>query len=149
MIHSHTLKRLGLLLCAGAVAMVAAGCAGSGSTSTLAPQQALIQGEVFYLNRIALPADAQLTVSLNDVSLADAPAKVLSRQEINTAGKQVPISFTLTYDPTQVQANHTYSISARIEQQGQLLYINTEHIGVKLDGTDPQPVRVKVDAVSR
>ena len=148
MIHSHTLKRLGLLLCAGAVAMVAAGCAGKTSAS-LAPQQALIQGEVFYLNRMALPADAQLTVSLNDVSLADAPAKVLSRQEINTAGKQVPISFTLTYDPTQVQANHTYSISARIEQQGQLLYINTEHIRVKLDGTDPQPVRVKVDAVSR
>ncbi|RUS66108.1 hypothetical protein CUZ56_02186 [Saezia sanguinis] len=148
MIHSHTLKRLGLLLCAGAVAMVAAGCAGK-TSAPLAAQQAFIRGEVFYLNRMALPADAQLTVSLNDVSLADAPAKVLSRQEINTAGKQVPISFTLTYDPTQVQANHTYSISARIEQQGQLLYINTEHIGVKLDGTDPQPVRVKVDAVSR
>lgn len=148
MIHSHTLKRLGLLLCAGAVAMVAAGCAGRAS-SPLAAQQAFIRGEVFYLNRMALPADAQLTVSLNDVSLADAPAKVLARQEINTAGKQVPISFTLTYDPTQVQANHTYSISARIEQQGQLLYINTEHIRVKLDGTDPQSVRVKVDAVSR
>jgi putative lipoprotein len=38
-------------------------------------------------------------------------------------------------------------VSARIELNGKLLFINTEHHGVKLDGSDEQPVRIKVDPV--
>src|SRR5690606_14129697 len=39
-----------------------------------------LDGEVFYLQRIALPPTAILSVSLQDVSLADAPAVVLDEQ---------------------------------------------------------------------
>jgi putative lipoprotein len=52
-----------------------------------------------------------------------------------------------TYDPAQVKPGHRYAVSARIELDGKLLFINTEHHGVMLDGSDQQSVRIKVDPV--
>lgn len=43
--------------------------------------KASLDGEVFYLQRIALPPTATLSVSLQDVSLADAPAVTLAEQK--------------------------------------------------------------------
>lgn len=115
-------------------------------SSTPEPSKASLDGEVFYLQRIALPPAATLSVSLQDVSLMDAPAVTLASQNGPVKGN-VPLPFHLSYDPTQVKPGHRYAISARIELNGKLLFINTEHHGVKLDGTDSQPVRIKVDAV--
>jgi len=105
-----------------------------------------LAGEVFYLQRIALPPAATLSVSLQDVSLADAPAVVLAEQKGPIKG-QVPLPFHLSYDPAQVKPGHRYSVSARIEVDGQLIFISTEHHAVNLDGQDPQPLKIRVDAV--
>lgn len=110
------------------------------------PHQASLEGEVFYLQRIALPPAATLSVSLQDVSLMDAPAVTLASQSGPVKGN-VPLPFQLSYDPAKVQPGHRYAVSARIELDGKLLFINTEHHGVRLDGSDPQPVRIKVDQV--
>jgi putative lipoprotein len=104
-----------------------------------------LDGEVFYLQRIALPPEAVLNVSLQDVSLADAPAVVLDEQKGQIKG-QVPLPFHLSYDPAQVKPGHRYSVSARIEVDGKLLFITTENHAVKLDGNDPQPLKIRVDA---
>ncbi len=40
-----------------------------------------LQGEVYYLPRIALPTGCKLIVALNDISLADAPAHVIDVSE--------------------------------------------------------------------
>jgi putative lipoprotein len=109
-----------------------------------APKSSL-DGEVFYLQRIALPPTAILSVSLQDISLADAPATVIDEQRGPVQG-QVPLPFHLSYDPAKVEPNHRYSINARIEVDGKLLFITTENHAVRLDGSDPQPVRVRVDA---
>lgn len=101
---------------------------------------------MFYLQRIALPPAATLSVSLQDVSLADAPAVVLAGQKGPVKG-QVPLPFHLSYDPAQVKPGHRYSVSARIEVDGQLIFISTEHHAVNLDGQDPQPLKIRVDAV--
>jgi putative lipoprotein len=114
------------------------------STPPAAP--ASLDGEVFYLQRIALPATATLSVSLQDVSLADAPAVVLDEQQGQVKG-QVPLPFHLSYDPAQVKPGHRYSVSARIELDGKLLFISTEHHAVQLDGNDPQPLKIRLDAV--
>jgi putative lipoprotein len=111
---------------------------------TPAPKASL-DGEVFYLQRSALPPNAVLSVSLQDISLADAPAKVIDEQRGPVKG-QVPLPFHLSYDPAQVEPNHRYSITARIEVDGELLFITTENHAVRLDGSDPQPVKVRVDA---
>ncbi|RBL66724.1 hypothetical protein C3E98_035965 [Pseudomonas sp. MWU13-2625] len=108
--------------------------------------KASLDGEVFYLQRIALPPAATLSVSLQDVSLADAPAVVLAEQNGPVKG-QVPLPFHLSYDPAQVKPGHRYSVSARIEVAGQLVFITTENNAVKLDGSDPQPLKLRVDAV--
>ncbi|WP_339546456.1 YbaY family lipoprotein [Pseudomonas sp. RA_35y_Pfl2_P32] len=114
-------------------------------TPSSEPKVAL-DGEVFYLQRIALPPTATLSVSLQDVSLADAPARVIDEQKGPVQG-QVPLKFHLSYDPQHVEPGHRYSVSARIENDGKLLFITTEHHAVQLDGKDPQPLHVRVDAV--
>ncbi|MFJ3009660.1 YbaY family lipoprotein [Pseudomonas fluorescens] len=105
-----------------------------------------LDGEVFYLQRIALPPSATLSVSLQDVSLADAPAVVLDEQKGPVKG-QVPLPFHLSYDPAQVKPGHRYSVSARIEVNGELMFITTENHAVQLDGNDPQPLKIRVDAI--
>ncbi|NMZ38555.1 YbaY family lipoprotein [Pseudomonas proteolytica] len=110
--------------------------------------KASLDGEVFYLQRIALPPTATLSVSLQDVSLADAPAVTLAEQKGPVSGKQVPLPFHLSYDPAQVKPGHSYSVSARIELDGKLMFITTERHSVQLNGQDPQPLRLRVDAVA-
>ncbi|AZD06596.1 Lipoprotein-related protein [Pseudomonas chlororaphis] len=118
-----------------------------GACNSMQPaSKASLDGEVFYLQRIALPPAATLSVSLQDVSLADAPAVLLAEQKGPVKG-QVPLPFHLSYDPAQVKPGHRYSVSARIEMAGKLLFVTTEHNGVKLDGSDPQPLKIRVDAV--
>ncbi|AVO57467.1 YbaY family lipoprotein [Pseudomonas chlororaphis] len=118
-----------------------------GACNSMQPaSKASLDGEIFYLQRIALPPAATLSVSLQDVSLADAPAVLLAEQKGPVKG-QVPLPFHLSYDPAQVKPGHRYSVSARIEVAGKLLFITTEHNGVKLDGSDPQPLKIRVDAV--
>ncbi|CAD5198391.1 YbaY family lipoprotein [Pseudomonas sp. FEN] len=118
-----------------------------GACQSMAPSaSAHLDGEVFYLQRSALPPTAVLSVSLRDVSLADAPAVLLAEQKGPVKG-QVPLPFHLSYDPAQVKPGHRYSISARIELDGQLLFISSRHQGVQLNGQDPQPLRIRVDSV--
>ncbi|MCY1422725.1 hypothetical protein D3C76_939770 [compost metagenome] len=131
------MKKLSLIL----LGSLLAAC----SSNPPAPKASL-DGEVFYLQRIALPPAATLSVSLQDVSLMDAPAVTLASQNGPVKGN-VPLPFHLTYDPAQVKPGHRYAISARIELDGKLLFINTEHHGVTLDGNDQQSLRIKVDAV--
>ncbi|UVJ45126.1 YbaY family lipoprotein [Pseudomonas sp. LS1212] len=129
------MKKLSLLL----FSALLAACSSNSPTA-----KATLDGEVFYLQRIALPPAATLSVSLQDVSLADAPAVTLARQSGPVEG-QVPLPFHLAYDPAQVKPGHRYAVSARIELDGELLFINTEHHGVQLNGQDPQPLRIRLD----
>ena len=108
---------------------------------------ASLDGEVFYLQRIALPPAATLSVSLQDVSRMDAPAVTLAEQKGPVKG-QVPLPFHLSYDPAQVKPGHRYAVTARIELDGKLLFMTTEQHAVQLNGQDPQPLRLRVNAVA-
>jgi putative lipoprotein len=71
-----------------------------------------------------------LTVELADVSLQDAPAKVLAEQIISNPGGS-PIPFELSYDPDAIVPNHSYAVQARIEWEGKLLFRNdTRHCAI-------------------
>jgi putative lipoprotein len=125
------------------ILLAVAALLGACSSAPLASKHHL-DGEVFYLQRIALPPTATLSVSLQDVSLADAPAVVLDQQSGPVKG-QVPLPFQLSYDPSQVKPGHRYAVSARIEADGQLMFISTEQHTVQLDGKDPQPLKIRVN----
>ncbi|WP_434677727.1 YbaY family lipoprotein [Pseudomonas sp. R1-18] len=115
-----------------------------GACSVAPPSKANLDGEVFYLQRSALPPNAVLSVSLQNVSRADAAAVVLARESGPIKG-QVPLPFHLQYDPRQVEPGHRYAISARIEADGKVLFTNAAQVPVRLDGTDPQPLRVRLN----
>ncbi|MNR67371.1 hypothetical protein D3C85_1913250 [compost metagenome] len=57
----------------------------------------------------------------------------------------MPLAFNLSYDPLTIEPNHRYSVNARIEVDGKLMFITTENHAVRLDGSDPQPLKVRVD----
>lgn len=71
-----------------------------------------------------LPANAVLRVSLQNVSLADAPAVVISTVDFDLAGEEFPIAYELSYSLGDVVDTNTYSVSARVEAGGDLLMIS-------------------------
>ncbi len=108
-------RRLALVLA------LAASLAGCGSQPTQ------VTGTLTYRQRIALPPDAVATVRLVDASKQDAPSPTLAEQVIDPAG-QVPIAFTLDYDPTSLADGHTVLVQARITAGGELLWLNTSAV---------------------
>ena len=123
---------LGLLL--GTAALT--GCGGS-------PEEASVTGTVTYRQRIALPPEAVLTVRIEDVSKADAPAEVVGEQVIKTEGAQVPIPFAVPYDPSKIIENHRYSLRVRIEDgSGRLLFINDTNVPVITNGNPTEDIEV-------
>ncbi|MHA2858558.1 YbaY family lipoprotein [Vibrio harveyi] len=111
------------------------GCQTSQTTEMESAEASMktITGTVAYRERIALPPHAVVTVALEDVSLADAPAKVLAKQTFETEGKQVPLAFELSYNSNDIKPNHRYSLRARIEVDGKLRFINDTSIPVITD----------------
>ena len=93
-----------------------------------------VTGTITYPGESALPPDALITVRLSDVSLADAPAEVISEQVITAGGQQPPFTFELPYNPRTFDPTRTYAVQVRIESDGQLLYINDTHYGVLTNG---------------
>lgn len=103
----------------------------------------VLTGSVSHRERIALPKDAQVSVVLEDTSIADRAATPLGQAVFATNGKQSPFPFSITYRSDQVQPGRTYSVRARITVGGQLMFTSTGLYSVKLDGTD-LPVSIVV-----
>ncbi|MCC9266159.1 YbaY family lipoprotein, partial [Bacillus velezensis] len=77
------------------------------SASSQRPAVAMpaVTGTVNIRQRIALPHNAVLTVTVSDASLADAPSKVIAQRVTRTEGKQAPFQFELPYNPADIQPN--------------------------------------------
>lgn len=84
-----------------------------------------ITGTVLYRERIVLRSDAIVHVQLQDVSLQDAPAKVLAEVKIPAAGKQVPIEFRIPYTQADINPAHSYAVSATILLKGKMIFTST------------------------
>lgn len=112
-------------------------------------QGPVVQGTVNIRQRIALPPDAILTVTLSDASLADAPSKVISQRAIRTEGQQAPFSFVLPYTADEIQPNARIILSAAITLNGQLLFItDTIHEVINRNGTGADLLLVPVQNTS-
>lgn len=104
--------------------------------ATTPPRSAAsLTGTVTYRERIALPPESRLVVTISDVSLADAPSVTISQNQITTAGNQVPISFTIGYERTLIRPGRTYAVSARIfDAQGELAWITDTRTALPPEG---------------
>ncbi|MDU8498294.1 YbaY family lipoprotein [Pseudomonas syringae] len=103
-----------------------------------------LQGEVYYLPRIALPTGCKLTVTLSDISLADMPATVIDVRETQIT-QQVPLPFELSYAAGRYPVQgRSYALSARIEHDGKLIWINDTVHPVELTNQDQSGLKIKV-----
>ena len=107
---------------------------------------AMVTGTVTYRQRIGLPPNATVVVTLEDVSLADAPATVIAEQTIETTGQQVPIPFSLTYDPAEIKPQHSYGVRAQIFYGDSLRWTSTTAYPVITQGS-PTEVEIEVEPV--
>lgn len=85
---------------------------------------ATITGTVVYRERMLLPEGAVATVRLEDVSLADAPARLIA--ETSVPASTSPTAFSIDYDPARLEAGHTYAWRASILAGDELMFTTTE-----------------------
>ena len=96
-----------------------------------ATESASIKGKITCAAATEIPQGAKLTLSLVDVSRADAAAITLAKVELAEL-KTFPISYELPFDPAKLthKVPNFYALSARIEKEGKLLFINDTRIEV-------------------
>jgi putative lipoprotein len=135
------LRRSTGALAFGGLALLAAPSVGAAQAA------GAVTGEVYYLERVLLPPAAQVNVQLQDVSRADAPAIVVSEQNLTPGGVGPPYAFRLPYDPARIQATNTYVVRAQIRAGDQLLFTSTQSYPVITRGAPTSGVRVLVQRV--
>ena len=105
----------------------------------------LLETEVYYNQKMALPEGAILEVRLEDVSKMDVTSELIStatREIKNTPPYVLQIAF-----PTKlIKVKHRYSLKASIKVDEQLLFISTTNINPFEVGI-ASPIRIKVDEV--
>jgi putative lipoprotein len=109
------MKHLTALLLTALALGVTAGCASRQPPGS--DRGPVVSGTVNYRARIALPADAVLTLRLLDVTRPDAPAIVIAEKSVSNPGNP-PIAFELPYLPGDIRAGRQIVIDARIEVAG-------------------------------
>ncbi|WP_199524115.1 META domain-containing protein [Pseudoalteromonas sp. bablab_jr011] len=128
--------------------LVLTGC-GEDSDAPQAEQSTMktLNTQITYLDRSMLPPGSVLKVQLADVSKMDAKADVISEQEVALKGAP-PYNVALEYDESKIADRHRYSVGARIENQGKLLYISTTHNNPFAEGAQNDVYKVTVSKVS-
>jgi putative lipoprotein len=104
------------------------------STAPAQSSDPMITGTISYMARMALPPDAAVDVRLEDVSLADAPSKLVAENIFALGDKQVPVPFQLPYNATDIQPSHRYSVRANITVNGNRLFTTTDSYPVLTSG---------------
>ncbi|MFY8207426.1 MAG: YbaY family lipoprotein [Arenimonas sp.] len=121
------------ILCLPVLLMLAA-CTGKEKAMPEAPAQAHVTGSATYRERMMLPPQAELTATLEDVSLADAPSVTLGEVRMQT-DHAPPYAFKIPYDPARIQPQNVYAVRVRIMLDGKLLMISDTHTPVLTRGS--------------
>ena len=106
-------------------ALVLAACA---ATPDMTTGTTVVNVTATYRERIMLPPGHVLTVRVEDVSLADAPAKIIAETSESLTGAP-PYRVTLGFPTSQIDPRHTYAARAEIhDAAGALVFVtDTRH----------------------
>jgi putative lipoprotein len=110
-------------------------------------KQQTLTANVFYLQRIALPPGAQVSLILEDVSKMDVASEVIAKQTI-TAASAPPYAINLSYNEALIKPQHRYALRAQITLDGQLLFTNTEQVDA-FANAGAKPTEILVSQVRR
>ena len=133
------------ILLLGAVAL--AGCSETEAPDALeaeaAPEMAMLTGEAFYRERIALPPGAKLVVLLEDVSRMDVAATVLAEYSASVDSPP-PYAFELEYDPSVIEERMRYNVRASIKEGDSLVFTSTQAADPFKLGDEPLQVMMSL-----
>jgi putative lipoprotein len=105
----------------------------------------VLSGEVFYRERVALPPNAVLEVSLVDVTRPGGLGELVASVQIKP-NRQGPIPFEIRYGDGDVEARRSYAVRANILADGRLLFVSARSQRVLTHG-HPKSVRILMAAV--
>jgi putative lipoprotein len=111
-----------------AIALSAAtltGCANAPSASDPATMTT-VDVTATYRERIRLSPGHVLTVTLSDVSLADAPSRQLAEHKQVLADRSPPYAVTLSVPSAQIMPRHQYAVRAEIRDPDGALRFTTD-----------------------
>lgn len=127
------------------------GLVGCGTTEKVPEQKEVmmdsIKGDISYRERVALPPNAVVTITLEDVSLMDVAAKKIAEQTFTADGAQVPFDFELSYDANQIETKHRYSVRATIRIDDTLRFTTDTANSVITDDAKTKQVNLNLVAV--
>lgn len=102
-----------------------------------------VTGSITYLDRMALPEKAVVTVTLGDVAKQDVSLTALSHVQFKAAGKQVPFTYVLPYNAEDISPASRVIVNARVELDGRLLYVTDEVHEVITNGVNNADIVLK------
>lgn len=105
------------------LALVVAACSSMPGEETASTQ---VDVTASYRERIMLTPGHVLTVKVEDVSLMDAPARVLAQTSQPLDGRGPPYAVTLSVPNSQIDARHTYAVRAEIRDPSGALRFTTD-----------------------
>ena len=110
------------------LALVLTACAPDGAPvpPEMSHGMAVVNVTATYRERILLPPGHVLSVRVEDVSRADAPAEVLAEHRETLAGRAPPYQATLGFPRSQIDPRHTYAVRAEIRDSAGALRFTTD-----------------------
>ncbi len=109
----------------------------------------MVAGSLSMPTGTVLPKDALLTIQLEDVSLADAPSKLVGNRLIPVGGQSGSIDWEVYYPGAVIDTRNTYNISAVIAYDNSMQLRTTSHFGVFTDGMSKKMDIEVVDVSSK
>lgn len=113
---------------------------------TPVPDSLTLTGSAVFEDGVVLPAGALLTVTLEDISRADAPAGTLGQTQVQLSGQRPPVVFSVIYPRSAVLPQAVYAVRGRVTQGDRLLFTTTENTPV--DGLAPGPIALRMQQVA-
>jgi uncharacterized lipoprotein YbaY len=139
---------VGSAVVAGVVVLLMGGGETGSAQKDGKEKKARVSGTIEFKGEAQFEADTIARVTLQDVSVADAPAKKIGEQVIKDL-KKFPIPFEVEYDPAVIEKGHTYAVQVRIETKKRLDYINDTRVQVISGGKPTTGVKVPVIRVGK
>jgi len=127
-----------------------AACAGMGTapgTASEAVGQRTVEVTATYRERILLPPGHRLTVTLADVSLADAPARALAETTIDLEGRAPPYAASLSVPASALDPRHDYAVRAEVRDEAGRLRFTTDSRHAVLTKSAPDRADITMVAV--
>lgn len=116
-----------------AICVLASGCAKKRKPDNLPALSGNVSGSVAYRERIALPPDAKIIVSLEDITRTGKSGSFVAQQTIHPS-TQVPIPFNLRYIPEAIDRSHRYAVTASImDSQNGVIWSSEEAVVISFN----------------